>query len=301
MELRWLASVSASCFHAAAAIARGLPLVDRRLADALAPPVASLTAELAAARLDADAFFREAVPLASVFENNRELAERVLGKLRGRENHELLAARLAGWFSQLESAFKAAAPNAIDELELRSGPLREQWEARGPGLLAAIGRLSERALLAESAEVVLVYPVMGGAAAARLPYNKVVIEALLTNPHGDLPEVVRLGWLLSSLNLDLPRYSEAIPPERLTRLAPLAMLPVALEAAAEVELTPGEPASLARAIAAWRLADSNAEPLAETVQRWWQTYHDSRPAWSVALAALDRMLVAPDDQTFTSE
>jgi hypothetical protein len=197
----------------------------------------------------------------------------------------------------LESAFLGAVQGVVDELELRSGPLREQWEAWGPGFLAAIERLTERAILAESAEVVLVYPALGGAAAAHLPYNNVTIEALLTNPHGELPEVVRLGWLLSTLNLDLPKYSEVIPSKRLTRLAPLAMLPVAMEAAAEVELTPGGAALLARAIAAWRLADSDAEPLAKILQEWWQTYQDRRPAWSVALAALDRMLVGPDDQS----
>ena len=297
MHIRFSASASASCFHAAAAMARGMPLVDARLAEALAASVASLTAELAASGIDPEAFFSQAVPLAADFENNRELAERVLNKLRGRENHELPAARLAGWFSQLESAFLGAVPGVVDELELRSGPLCEQWEARGPGLLAAIGRLTEPALLAESAEVVLVYPALGGAAAAHLPYNKVIIEALLTNPHGELPEVVRLGWLLSTLNLDLPKYSEAIPPKRLTRLAPLAMLPGTLEAAAEVELTPGGAALLAGAIAAWRLADSNADLLVETLQEWWQTYQDRRPPWSVALAALDRMLIGPDDQS----
>lgn len=297
MQIRFSASASASCFHAAAAIARGWPLVDARLAEALTAPVTSLTAELAASGIDAEAFFAQAVPLAADFENNRELAERVLKKLRGHENHELLAGRLACWFSQLESAFHSAVPGVVDELELRSGPLREQWEARGPGLLAAIGRLTEPALVAESAEAVLVYPVMGGAAAAHLPSNKVIMEALLTNPHSELPEVVRLGWLLSSLNLDLPKYSETIPPKQLTRLAPLAMLPVAIEAAAEVELTPGGAALLARAIAEWRLADSNAEPLATMLQEWWQTYQDRRPAWSVALAALDRMLVGPDDQS----
>lgn len=297
MQIRFSASASASSFHAAAAIARGWPLVDARLTEALTAPVTSLTAELAASGIDAEAFFAQAVPLAADFENNRELAERVLIKLRGRENHDLLAARLAGWFLQMESAFLGAVPGVVDQLELRRGPLREQWEARGPGLLAAIGRLTEPALLAESAEVVLVYPALGGSAAAHLSCNKVVIEALLTNPHGELPEVVRLGWLLSSLNLDLPKYSEAIPPKRLTRLAPLAMLPVALEAAAKVELTPGGPALLERAVAAWRLADSNAELLAETLQKWWQTYQDRRPAWSVALAALDRMLIGSGDQS----
>ena len=298
MQLRWLASASASCFHAAAAIARGRTLVDARLADALAMPTESLVEELAAAGLGVAAFFTQAVPLAADFQNNRELAARVLDKLRGRGEHEQLSGRLAGRISQLESAFHAAVPGAVDELELRGGPLREQWEARGPGLLAAIGRCTEPGLLAEAAEVVLVYPALGGDATAHLAHNKIVIEAVLTNPLAELPEIVRLGWLLSTLNLDLPKHGEAISPARLTWLAPLAMLPVALEAAADVELATGGPRSLAGAIAAWRLA-ADVDSVAETLARWWQTYQDSRPAWSVALAALDRMLAAPNSQTPT--
>ncbi|HUY89780.1 MAG TPA: hypothetical protein VMV10_13685 [Pirellulales bacterium] len=302
MQLRWLASASTSCFHATAAIARGGPLADARLADALASPAASLLGELTAAGLDAEAFFEQAVPLASAFENNCQLADRVLSKLQGPGNHELAAGRLAGWFTQLESAFNHAVPGVVDELELRSGPLREQWEARGPGLLAEIGRQTEPGLLTESAEIVLAYPAVGGAATAHLASNKVVIEAVLANPFGELPEIVRLGWLLSTLNLDLPKYSESIPPERLTRLAKLAMLPVALQSAAELELAPGGPTPLAVAIGAWGLADSqHVDSLAETLRAWRQTYQDNRPPWRVALAALDQMLTTPANQTRAEE
>ena len=289
MNLNWLASASASAFHAAAAIAQGRTLIESPLAEALASPTASLIAELTAAGIGVEAFFGHAVPLAAAFENNRELAGRVLSKL-GRGDHELLAGRLAGWFSQLESAFRNAVPGVVDELELRSGPLREQWEARGPGLLAAIGRRTEPGLLAESAEVIFVFPALGGDAEAHLAYNKITIEAVLTNRQADLPEVARLGWLLATLNLDLPKYAEPIPRERLCRLAKIAMLPAALAGAADVELMPAGAGSLAAAIGAWRLVA--ADGLAETLEGWWQTYQEARPAWSVALAALDRLLYA---------
>jgi hypothetical protein len=252
---------------------------------------------LTAAGIGVNAFFDQALPLASAFENNRELAERVLSKLLGHGAHERLAGRLAGWFSQLELAFLRAVPGVVDELALRSSPLREQWEARGPGLLAAIGRRTEAGLLPESAEVVLVFPALGGDGDAHLAYNKIMLEAVLANPLAELPEVVRLGWLLATLNLDLPKYSEAISRDRLDRLAKLAMLPAALAAAADVELAPGKAPSLAEAIGAWRLAD--APGLAETLEGWWQTYQDARPAWSVALAALDRLLESPTSELAT--
>jgi hypothetical protein len=118
------------------------------------------------------------------------------------------------------------------------------------------------------------------------------MEAVFNNPLDDLPETVRLGWLLSTLNLDLPRYSETLRRERLPLLACLAMLPAALAAAEDVELI-GRPPSLSRALTAWRLApDGAAQSLAETLSQWWTTYQDSRPPWGVALAALDQLLSA---------
>lgn len=293
MDLVWRASLSASCFHAAAMIRRE-PLVDARLNAALIKPVAALVEELERSGIGVEAFFEQAVPLAADFENNRELAVRILGKLpgRGQTQNEQSAGRLAGWMGELEQAFTAAVPGAVDELSLRGGPLREQWEARGPGLLAAIGRQTEPSLLAEGAEVVLVYPALGGAGAAHLAYNKATLEAVLTNPFGDLPETVRLGWLLSTLNHDLPRYAETVGRDRLATLARLSMLPAALAAAVDVELIAGEPPSLARALGGWRLAAEGVDTLAETLDGWWSTYQETRPPWNVALAALDRLLPA---------
>lgn len=294
MDLRWRASLSASCFHAARAIALGQPLVDDRLTQALRQSIASLQEELAAIGIDADHFFELAVPLAADFENNRELARRILAGLPGRSEaqNEQAAGRLAGWFNELESAFSAAAPGVVDQLALRGGPLREQWEARGPGLLAAIGRLTEPGVLAEGGEVVLVYPAQGGGGAAHLACNKVSFEAVLANPISELPETVRLGWLLSTLNLDLPRYSEAIPRQRLASLAPIAMLPAALAAAQDVELIYGVAPSLAHVMTVWRVAQHDVEALADMLDRWWKTYQERRPPWAVALAALEQMLPA---------
>lgn len=292
MDLRWRASLSASCFYATKEIVRGASLADARLHEALSQPAASLAAELAACEISPAAFFEQAVPLAADFENNRELSERILAKLPGRSQvqNAVAAGRLAGWFSELEGAFASVSPGVVNELDLRSGPLREQWEARGPGLLAAIGRKTEPGLLAEGAEVVLVHPACGGGGIAYLPYNKAALEAVLANPVRELPETVRLGWLLSMLNLDLPKYAESVPPGRLAALGRLAMLPAVLAAAADVELLAGEPPALARAMQAWRATSLDVQPLAETLNQWWTTYQETRPPWNVALAALAKML-----------
>jgi hypothetical protein len=293
--VRWVASLSASCFHATAALVAKTPLpgtrlTDARLTDALAAPAAGLVEELTAAGIEPAAFFEQLVPLAAGIENNRELAEVALARLIGRQAALAAAGSIYGWLSSLEAAFAMALPGVVDELALRSGPLREQWEARGPGLLAGIERQTEPGLLVDEAEVALVHPALGGAGSAHMAYNKVTIEAVLANPIAELPEVARLGWLLSTLNLDLPRFTENVPRDRVARMAMLAMLPPALSAAEEVELVRGGVAALPTALTAWRLAPLGATDMAQTLAQWWETYRETRPTWAVALSALDRML-----------
>ena len=123
-----------------------------------------------------------------------------------------------------------------EELELRTGPLRLQWEARGPGMLRTIGELTEPELIVPSADVILVYPALGGGGDAQLPNNTVRIEAVLANQVTELPETVRLGWMLAQLHLDVPMYGENVHIDRLPHVARFAMLVPALQAAEEVEL-----------------------------------------------------------------
>jgi hypothetical protein len=199
-----------------------------------------------------------------------------------------LCEKLAECLTVLEHTFEQAYPGALAELELRASPLREQWEARGGGLLAALGRVTEPALIVPAADVVLVQPVQGGGGTAHALYNTVCFEAVLANAQARLPEVLRLGWLLAQLHLDLPAYGEALPPGRIQAVGALALLPATLAAGQQVELTHDDPDTLALALRAW---PGHAD-VAQQLSTWWQTYQADRPAWSVALAALERMLAA---------
>ncbi len=112
---------------------------------------------------------------------------------------------------------------------------------------------------------------------------------MLTNPDPQLPEVVRLGWLLGQLNLDLPVFSDAIHGKRLPHIAELAMLPVALQAAEEVELWAMDAGGIRRALQVWHVVTPPDLDPVDVLQRWWGTYQETRPRWDIALAALDRM------------
>jgi hypothetical protein len=288
IELRWLASASASTLHAAAAMLEGWPLVDRATGGALAGEVAELARDLETLALTPARFFDHAIGASTRLDNPARLAEVVIAKLHGPRAATEAAPALARRLIGLQTAFLSANPAVVDELETRSGPLREQWEARGPGLLAAIRRLTEPELVTETADAMLVHPVLGGGGAAHVLYNSVRIEAVLTNPLAELPEVVRLGWMLAQLNLDLGRFGDHLPADRLAVIGPLAMIPPAVAAAEEVELARFQPGTIAAALSGWRTPAANPA----TLLAWWETYQSSRPPWTVALAALDQMLAS---------
>ncbi|MGD9720879.1 MAG: hypothetical protein AB7O59_14405 [Pirellulales bacterium] len=288
IELRWLASTAASCLHAAEALLRGAPLADRAAAAGLADEAAGLADELAAMGLDAGAFFGHAVPLAARFDVPLEWAKAVVSKLAGPQRQEQLAQPLARRFITLQSTFSAIFPGALAELELRAGPLMEQWEARGAGLMAGVGRLTEGELVVETADTILVQPVLGGGGAAHWLYNSVRIEAVLANPLAELPEVARLGWLVAQLQLDLPRYQGDLHRDQLIEVWPLAMIPPVLAAAEEVELARNTPQVLDTALSAW--VSNPPAGAVDTLTGWWETYCDAQPPWPVALGALAQML-----------
>ncbi len=126
------------------------------------------------------------------------------------------------------------------------------------------------------------------------------METVLANPHPHLPEVVRLGWLIATLGLAVPRFAGTIPRERLSRLTHLALVPAALAAGEYVELCAADPPALRKALAAWHLIDAE-EPeqvsaLAERLSSWWQAYCEKPTAWQGALAALDRTPRGPRAQ-----
>ncbi len=292
MQLRWKASFSASCLHLAASMQEGLPIADSAVAQQLQAPVEALVDELDASGLPAETTLPQLVSLAADYENNRQLIEMAGTRTRGAGALSASSVSLlAGCLSDLEAAWLRVAPNLVDELAVRGRPLREQWEARGPGLLRAVARLAGDEFVAPSAEVVLVSPVVGGHGRAHLRNNRVTMEAVLTNPIPSLPEVVRLGWLLAQLQLDLPILGESVSQHRLPQLASLATVPLILKAADMVDLAKLDETTVEQALQAWHVplpSDESGRKLLD----WWQTLHASDTRWPVALAALDQMFSA---------
>jgi len=291
MELQWQASLSASSLHAAAAMIAGEELADRKMAAAIAGPVETLRSVVADLKVDTHAFVETLIEQASRIENNRQLATRALQKTVGAGNTlEVHISAVAGAVAEVEGAVLRTVPDLVDQLAVRGEPLRQHWEARGPGLLTIFGRLTEHELIAPRAEVVLVFPALGGGGAAHLATNSVRIEAVLANAHPRLPEVLRLGWLLSQLQMEIPMFGESISRDRLPYIVNLAALPPVLAAGSEVELASFDKASVEQALVAWHVEKDRPQVLAEILMSWWDTYFSASPRWAVALGALNEMV-----------
>jgi len=191
--------------------------------------------------------------------------------------------QIAEAIERFASTLASSQPLA-DEIAVRIRPLREAWEARGPGLLAGIARGAGAAFLPTSATILPVYPAAGGGGDVFPERSAVTIEAVLANPHPQLPEIVRLGWLLARLGVgeDEPASENAWS---------LALVPLALAAAEHVELARCDAATIALALQAWRLADAGRAPhLATTLLDWWTAFREQTPPLADGVAALARRL-----------
>jgi len=286
-ELNWRTHPRTTALCAAYVQELRLPVADTAVMEALEPASARLRDTCQQAGAEPAALLAHLIPLSADPVAPRELAATALTKAMGRQRTEQHVPPLAEALRQLDAALAAARPKLAEELTLRLCVIQEQWHARGPGLLVNIARLTDPAVVPLKADVLLVHPLQGGGGDAWILYNRVTLEAVLANPESALPEVVRLGWLLSQLNLDLAALSELIPPARLPRVARLGMLCAALAAAEEVELARADAETAELALAVWQL---DAAPLtAADLWGWWETYQAARPTWPAALAALDRL------------
>lgn len=291
-RLRWIPHFATSCLHAAEASAYGRKIADPRLAAVIEQPAAALQAAITAADVPSARFWRFLIALSVTFASSRDLVKMALVRSIGAGDRvAFLRERMAGLVDDVKAAVLAEYPKMVEELELRGGPLRQQWEARGPGMLRSIGELTDERLIVPGADVILVHPARGGGGDAQLPNNTVRIEAVLTNPIVELPETVRLAWMLAQLHLDVPIFGEHVHADRLPHVARFAMLLPALQAAEEVELVQLTPELVQKAITAWDLEVPPDIDAADLVIRWWSTYRETQPPFHIALEALDQMLV----------
>src|SRR5262249_28738008 len=153
IRLNWLASASASCFYAAGRLAAAKTPVTPQIADALNGATTELVRFLVDRKVAVGLFFEHLIPAAASIAGNRDLARMALVQTAGRDRAETLLELTAGLLTSCEQAYFQAFPDLVAELELRSRPLRELWEAGGPGMLVGAAKRTDRRLLVEEATI----------------------------------------------------------------------------------------------------------------------------------------------------
>ncbi|MCC7335202.1 MAG: hypothetical protein IT422_08895 [Pirellulaceae bacterium] len=292
MNLQWLTNAQLSVIHSAWCVAYYPNRVNSG-SDEMRSAAAELDKLASEFKTTRDNFWEQLLTLACVADGPSDLAKRLSARLG--VSSGTLPVRLVAALQQCRMQFERTFPKFATELPLRSGPMRQLWEAYGPGLLRLIGRQTGEDVAVEQASVVLVQPMLGGFGYAHLSGNRIHLEALLTHAAPELPESLRIAWLLSQLDLDRPEYSEQINAHRLRSVAGLAMLPAILCAGEELELSRFSPELLTRAIELWFCPTMGltAAAASSVTSIWWETYQASRPKWRVALTGLDRLLPSP--------
>lgn len=282
VAVRWSASPRTSLAYALAqriAASATRPIVDPSLAESLdailqAPPLADL-------------FARSSSPNSPVATASHELLD--LAAALGAEDDDGPPALLDRASSSWDSAIRASASSSADsadvaargnrssviaalsdaqtlfaerpgwrstDLRLRIGPLREQWEARGPGLLRQVvlralkhgWREREDGSADEPQRVIVVAPVTGGGGWACPARNVVVFEGLLANPWRQLPEIARLAWLLAQNLLTPPQDASPLATQSDARTA---LVDLVLAAGEFVELNQDDDATRQLARSTW--------------------------------------------------
>ncbi len=288
-KIVWTYGSFLSPLRAAAALARDGRLADQRLQAAIAEPVNAMIDRLEMAEVEGPQFW--SALLQAGYDSPAD-AVRVTEALTRAHCPELtvdtVAAFLQRRITDVRGAMNELYPRLEEQLPLRGRPLRDQWETCGPGLMRMVGKLSHPDLLPSRATLVLVHPAGGGGAAAVPDQRWGWIEAVLTNVVPKLPETVRVAWVLASIGIAHPDANRLVAPHRLMQVGTVASVPIALSAAAELDLIDDPLSMINTALSAWRV---EADP--EIVQRWWKQQLDGAVPFAVGLRALERMLETP--------
>lgn len=294
MQLRWIASPDASALYAADAVRRGRPFTDDSVVESIREP-ANKIHECFEMVGSSDRLWRNLVALAVDIRSNQALAEMTFRKSFAIEKiSPSLLIEVSAWIAEVKTATKEAIARRGDVLANRVGLLKQQWEARGPGLMKRVAWLSHEQVVIAGGIVGIVHPWCGGGGFGYFKGNIAIFEGLLVDAHDGLPEVLRLGWICSQLNLSLPMFCEEIHPDRFLQVAELAMLPVVLEAAEHVELARCDEATLKQAADAWLNHPPTSTDFWDTLFAWWETCRDGSTPWGIALRGLDQMLAAEE-------
>lgn len=291
-EIRWNAEVSPSAIHCCMAIVAGKTLPEPELHEAMLTPSSLLLPmlkRLAAGQQGNAARFANQLLFSSArIGNNHELAEFTLRKSMGSGFSQSLRLELTQFVIAAEQAFNSHYPAWRGIAEALNQKRQLNWKVYGSALTAAVGALTEAALVPLTAEFVPLY-----AAGLIRPNVDVLSNVVLIEYDDTLDELtsgMQLVWLALLLNLEMESLIGEMNREKAVEIGRLAMVPVVMAAAAAHHNTPFDQPELDRLMTAWNVkADQQTQ---QTLLKWWDVYSTRRPTWQTAMNGLQHLLEA---------
>ncbi len=300
-RLRWTTGERLTPIHAARCFSIGVRSVDESIARLISPSMSVLNDRLAGAELDLNAFWSRLVKVAAAGETDLAACTAALTAAGCSPlSVDTTASAIHSQLAEVRRLHQERYPKLADQLALRGRPLRDQWDGFGAGLLKRISKLTHPSFLPKQVTATMLAPYRGGDGGFDASAARLWIEAMLTNPVADIPEVLRLVWLVAQVGMisALTTGSEDshgdpwVAPRHVSRVAALATMALTLEAGAYLEMIPATaetlPLMFAKAAQTWRIPLDGATQ--DVLENWWRQFRDLQTTPPVTLKALDRML-----------
>ncbi len=292
MKLHWRSDPELSAVRAAFVVATGMPCTDRKTEQSLVATVNEINHRLLSASIDNGRFWTGYLDRC-VAGDPRDTAVAV-SLIRSGCNEmqvEQIAKAINSRLHDARQLFFERFPKLDEQLPLRVQPLRQRWDAIGPGLIREI----ERQVWQNSpppdwwppaVAVSAVQPLTGGGGGFDPDADSIWIEAMLTDSDPTIPEVLRVVWLVTSLAIETHIRSRT--GQRMISTAwSLVSVPLVLSAASHLEMFPPGSLPIGRAVDLWHGASPKT---IKVLEQWWHQFAGSGVPLPIALKQLEDSL-----------
>jgi hypothetical protein len=297
VTIRWITQPELSVAHAAYIVATGAPCVDPKTEALMIEAVTAINTRLISSSLDVREFWQTyRSQMAMNREGSKACSAALLAAGCSEFQLEQTAKAITSRLSEGRMEFHRRFPKLGEQLELRGRPLKERWDTVGAGLLVDVQRQvwgdspPDRWWPAKT-EGLLVQPMRGGDGGCEPSAARIWVEAMLTDADPQVPEVLRVAWLITCLAID--NHLAAASP-MLIQAWSLAAVPLVLTAGRQLEVIRGDTLPVQSATQLWQLG---GEMVGDKVDFWWHENRSSQSPLPVAVKELEHLLrtVSPDD------
>lgn len=298
LNLRWKAQVELSVAHASFVVATGANCTDRKIEQTLISPVTDINNRLLSASLDIGAFWKRYL-LEILRESSMQQActEALECSGCGEMQIEATSKAICSRLSDARLGFLTRFPKLSEQLPLRLKPLRDRWETVGQGLLLDIARQIWREPPNQwwpaTTSAMMIQPMRGGDGGFDLESQSLWMEAVLTDVEPEVPEVLRMAWLITRMAIHSHIQTKSADPS-LAKPWSLVSVPLVLSAGKSLELVRGDELPIRRAMELWQFGDTET---AQTLAVWWPQFLDSDQPLPAALKILQHRLESSNSHT----